>query len=265
MVLVINDWGTAKVRGEDHRAQGGRLQVEPDWRQGLERREDRPLAAATPATRSRRRRAPRRDPRHLARLLVHHLDLGRQPSPVAIATYRAALESYVAAGDKLLIEGGEVGYDAISSPGYPTFAANVLHGADWQSDNAGSPGPEERPGGAPDREHPERASRPRWESPTPATVTRTPTTRRRTPTWSTGPPAIPNSGWRARLRRQPGSAERPDRGLQLQPRGAQRHAGGQGAPGEHRRVPPGFARGRRRAASPGGSTCSGARTTAASS
>lgn len=63
---------------------------------------------------------------------------GGSTAPVASATYRAALEAYVAAGHKLLVEGGEVGYDAISSPGYPTFAANVLHGTTWQSDNAGA-------------------------------------------------------------------------------------------------------------------------------
>ena len=63
---------------------------------------------------------------------------GANTGPVASATYRAALEAYVAAGGKLLLEGGEVAYDAISSPGYPTFKANVVHGATWNSDNAGS-------------------------------------------------------------------------------------------------------------------------------
>jgi subtilisin-like proprotein convertase family protein len=58
--------------------------------------------------------------------------------PIASATYRANLEAYVAAGHKLLIEGGEVGYKAIASPGYPSFAANVLHGNIWQTDNAGA-------------------------------------------------------------------------------------------------------------------------------
>jgi len=63
---------------------------------------------------------------------------GGNIGPVANATYRANLEAYVAAGNKLLVEGGEVGYDAISTPGYPSFAANVLHGATWASDNAGT-------------------------------------------------------------------------------------------------------------------------------
>ena len=62
---------------------------------------------------------------------------GGNLGPVANATYRSALESYVAAGHKLLVEGGEVGYDAISSPGYPSFAATVLHGTSWAADNAG--------------------------------------------------------------------------------------------------------------------------------
>lgn len=63
---------------------------------------------------------------------------GFNVNPVASATYRAALENYVANTDnKLLIEGGEVGYDAASSPSYPTFATNVLHTDDWDADNAG--------------------------------------------------------------------------------------------------------------------------------
>lgn len=63
---------------------------------------------------------------------------GSNTGPVANAAYRTALESYVAAGRKLIVEGGEVGYDAISTPGYPTFAANVLHCTTWAADNAGS-------------------------------------------------------------------------------------------------------------------------------
>ncbi|HEY6507573.1 MAG TPA: proprotein convertase P-domain-containing protein, partial [Vicinamibacterales bacterium] len=63
---------------------------------------------------------------------------GANIGPVANAGYRSALEAYVAAGHKLLVEGGEVGYDAISSPGYPTFAANVLHGSTWATDDAGT-------------------------------------------------------------------------------------------------------------------------------
>ena len=62
---------------------------------------------------------------------------GANIGPVADAAYRAALEAYVAGGGKLLSEGGEVAYDAISSPGYPTYASGVVHGFDWDADNAG--------------------------------------------------------------------------------------------------------------------------------
>jgi predicted small secreted protein len=63
---------------------------------------------------------------------------GLNTDPVEDAAYRAALENWVSTPtNKLLIEGGEVGYDAASSPGYPSFAANVLHTADWDADNAG--------------------------------------------------------------------------------------------------------------------------------
>lgn len=62
---------------------------------------------------------------------------GANHNPLASSTLRSALESHVAAGRKLLIEGGEAGYDAVQSPGYPSFAANVLHIGDWDADNAG--------------------------------------------------------------------------------------------------------------------------------
>ncbi len=63
---------------------------------------------------------------------------GNNLSPVEDASYRAALESYVTAGGKLLIEGGEVGYDSESYPGYPSFTAIVLHIANWDHDSSGS-------------------------------------------------------------------------------------------------------------------------------
>ena len=62
---------------------------------------------------------------------------GSNTSPVASETYRSDLENYVAGGGKLLIEGGELVYDAASYPGYPTFAANVLHADDWEHDSSG--------------------------------------------------------------------------------------------------------------------------------
>jgi subtilisin-like proprotein convertase family protein len=63
---------------------------------------------------------------------------GDNHGPVASSAYRTALEDYVRDGGKLLIEGGEVGYDADMSPGYPTFKANVLHIADWIVDSSGN-------------------------------------------------------------------------------------------------------------------------------
>ena len=63
---------------------------------------------------------------------------GDNTSPVASQSYRDALESYVAAGGKLIVEGGEVAYDSESYPGYPTFCANVLHVLDWTHDSSGN-------------------------------------------------------------------------------------------------------------------------------
>jgi subtilisin-like proprotein convertase family protein len=56
---------------------------------------------------------------------------------VADSNVRTVLQDWANAGGKLLIEGGEIGYDAHSTPGYPQFAAQVLHTAYWDSDNAG--------------------------------------------------------------------------------------------------------------------------------
>ena len=64
---------------------------------------------------------------------------GANTSPVSDSNYRTKLENWTAtAGNKLLIEGGELGYDALSSPGYSSFAANVLHSTKWNTDNAGN-------------------------------------------------------------------------------------------------------------------------------
>lgn len=63
---------------------------------------------------------------------------GDNQDPVALAAYRSNLEAYVADGGKLVIEGGEIGYDADVRPGYPSFKANVLHLADWYEDESGS-------------------------------------------------------------------------------------------------------------------------------
>jgi hypothetical protein len=63
---------------------------------------------------------------------------GDDTSPVSSSAYRRDLIDYTAAGGKLLIEGGELAYDAASSPGYPNFADSVLYVGDWDDDNAGS-------------------------------------------------------------------------------------------------------------------------------
>jgi carboxypeptidase D len=62
---------------------------------------------------------------------------GSYRNPVAAEADRDAIEAHVAGGGTLLIEGGEFGYDAAVNPGYPTFAANVLHISGFDADNAG--------------------------------------------------------------------------------------------------------------------------------
>lgn len=63
---------------------------------------------------------------------------GRQHSPVNQASERTALQNWVIGGGRLVIEGGEVGYSACSSPGYPTFAQQVLHCSTWYQDQSGN-------------------------------------------------------------------------------------------------------------------------------
>ena len=63
---------------------------------------------------------------------------GANTSPIADAAFRNAVESFALAGGHILVEGGEVGYDAASYPGYPTFADNVLHSNDWNHDQSGN-------------------------------------------------------------------------------------------------------------------------------
>ena len=53
-------------------------------------------------------------------------------TPLAVEAARDTLEAYVARGGKLLIEGGELGY--AWAYGDPSFAQNVLHITNWQSD-----------------------------------------------------------------------------------------------------------------------------------
>jgi subtilisin-like proprotein convertase family protein len=63
---------------------------------------------------------------------------GDDTQPVSVSAYRASLNQYVAAGGKLIIEGGEIGYDAASYPGYPNFADSTLHIIDWEHDSSGN-------------------------------------------------------------------------------------------------------------------------------
>jgi subtilisin-like proprotein convertase family protein len=63
---------------------------------------------------------------------------GDNTSPVASSSYRSGLNAYVRGLGRLLIEGGEIGYDAASSPGYPNFADTTLHIVSWQHDSSGN-------------------------------------------------------------------------------------------------------------------------------
>jgi hypothetical protein len=62
---------------------------------------------------------------------------GGNTSPVGSSAYRRDLLDYVGAGGHLLIEGGELAYDAVSSPGYSNFADSVLHSDAWDGDDVG--------------------------------------------------------------------------------------------------------------------------------
>lgn len=63
---------------------------------------------------------------------------GANSEPISDDNYLNLLKQYVNAGGKLLIEGGELGYDMAGSSGDPDFARDVLHISAWEADNAGS-------------------------------------------------------------------------------------------------------------------------------
>ncbi len=63
---------------------------------------------------------------------------GDDTQPVSNSAYRSNLNQYVAGGGKLIIEGGEIGYDAASYPGYPNFADTTLNVLDWEHDSSGN-------------------------------------------------------------------------------------------------------------------------------
>jgi len=62
---------------------------------------------------------------------------GENPSPVSSSAYRQALIQHIQNGGKVLVEGGEVGYDALAGNNYPNFAAQVIHSTDWNGDDQG--------------------------------------------------------------------------------------------------------------------------------
>ncbi len=63
---------------------------------------------------------------------------GQTTAPAENANLRANLVAWVESGGKLLIEGGEIGFDAASNPGYPQFADEVLHVLRWEGDASGA-------------------------------------------------------------------------------------------------------------------------------
>ncbi|MFH1313086.1 MAG: C25 family cysteine peptidase [Candidatus Eisenbacteria bacterium] len=63
---------------------------------------------------------------------------GDDTQPVSVGSYRSSLNAYAAGSGKLLIEGGEIGYDAASYPGYPNFADTTLHVVSWAHDCSGN-------------------------------------------------------------------------------------------------------------------------------
>jgi hypothetical protein len=63
---------------------------------------------------------------------------GANTSPVDTNDITYKIVDWVEKGGKILIEGGEVGYDAALYPGYPEFAKKVLHITDWDADDVGT-------------------------------------------------------------------------------------------------------------------------------
>ncbi len=77
------------------------------------------------------------------------LACGGNSEPIAAPALRDLVRQWAAAGGRLLVEGGEVGADALSSPGYPYIGAEVLHASAWVGDYGGpllaAPGRESHP------------------------------------------------------------------------------------------------------------------------
>ena len=63
---------------------------------------------------------------------------GNNSFPLLSPSLRQLIENWVAAGGRLLVEGGELGYTALTDPSFASFASNVLHATNWMGDTAGS-------------------------------------------------------------------------------------------------------------------------------
>ncbi len=62
---------------------------------------------------------------------------GGNTAPVADTTQRGVIRTWIEQGGRLILEGGEMGYDALNTPGYPDFADTVMHVSAWRGDSAG--------------------------------------------------------------------------------------------------------------------------------
>ena len=64
---------------------------------------------------------------------------GANTAPAANSSYRTKLEDWVVNPvNKLLVEGGEIGYEATSNTAYGGFDTTVLHVNSWSADNSGN-------------------------------------------------------------------------------------------------------------------------------
>jgi len=63
---------------------------------------------------------------------------GGNTAPVADTAQRGDVRRWAEQGGRLFLEGGEVGADALTDPGYADFADTTLHAAAWLGDGAGA-------------------------------------------------------------------------------------------------------------------------------
>ncbi|MFA4839289.1 MAG: FlgD immunoglobulin-like domain containing protein, partial [Candidatus Neomarinimicrobiota bacterium] len=62
---------------------------------------------------------------------------GSNTRPIGVDLYRSSLETFIAEGGKLLIEGGEIAWKASSDVTFADFRSNVLRIDAWSKDNSG--------------------------------------------------------------------------------------------------------------------------------